>query len=483
MPPEVLRLAPEAVSSCAVCRKFVRATRRPQVKTSLAYDFNECIQVDIFYLQGDMFLIIVDEATRFKSGGMLRSRELSSILSCLINNWLRFFGPPRELVADQESSIMTQDAGAEMDRLHITRKPKGTTTGREGKKHTGTGLVEKHIDLTKNSMLKIKEEAARYNIIVEKEELLSESLMAQNSTLNFGGYTPAMCVFGVLPRGFMNVDAVNIAEEGADPTTSTFERAARLRQIALAASQRSIIEDRMLRAGRTRPQHIDTTAMIPGTTEVEIFREDPANAGHGWRGPAQLLDLDENNGTVIVKYQGRPYLMSIRHIRPFRGHFFNQDDHAVQEQALHRLQHLVDHCTPYRMHARGQIYIKDTNTGAESWKNFPADLNMQEDQVMRDANMVAKYFNMNLFHGVRYGRALKSIYVPKYTKGILICWPTGTKDCVMTEHLTDQHISIKKEMLRVLDDISSMYLYCYVFFEETSHQAMQAHQLPCLFQT
>ena len=491
MPPEVLRLAPEAVSSCTVCRKFVRATRRPQVKTSLACDFNECIQVDIFYFQGDMFLIIVDEATRFKSGGMLRSRELSSILSCLINNWLRFFGPPRELVADQESSIMTQDAGAEMDRLHITRKPKGTTTGREGKKHTGTGLVEKHIDLTKNSMLKIKEEAARYNIIVEKEELLSESLMAQNSTLNFGGYTPAMCVFGVLPRGFMNVDAVNIAVEGADPTTSTFERAARLRQIALAASQRSIIEDRMLRAGRTRPQHIDTTAMIPGTTEVEIFREDPANAGHGWRGPAQLLDLDENNGTVIVKYQGRPYLMSIRHIRPFRGHFFNQDDHAVQEQALHRLQHLVDHCTPYRMHARGQIYIKDTNTGAESWKNFPADLNMQEDQVMRDANMVAKYFNMNLFHGVRYGRALKSIYVPKYTKGILICWPTGTKDCVMTEHLTDQHISIKKEMLRVLDDISSMYLYCYVFFEETtvsnrhqdSHQAMQVHQLPCLFQT
>ena len=69
MPPEVLRLAPEAVSSCAVCRKFVRATRRPQVKTSLACDFNECIQVDIFYLQGDMFLIIVDEATRFKSGG------------------------------------------------------------------------------------------------------------------------------------------------------------------------------------------------------------------------------------------------------------------------------------------------------------------------------------------------------------------------------------------------------------------------------
>jgi hypothetical protein len=74
MPPEVLRLAPDAIASCAVCRKFVRATRRPQVKTSLANNFNECIQVDIFYFQGDMFLLNVDEATQYKNGGMLLSR-------------------------------------------------------------------------------------------------------------------------------------------------------------------------------------------------------------------------------------------------------------------------------------------------------------------------------------------------------------------------------------------------------------------------
>lgn len=107
MPPEVLRLAAEAVSSCAICRKFVRATRRPQVKTNLATNFNETIQVDIFYFKGDSFLLIVDEATRYKGGGILASRELSAILKNLINNWLKFFGPPRELIADQESSLMT----------------------------------------------------------------------------------------------------------------------------------------------------------------------------------------------------------------------------------------------------------------------------------------------------------------------------------------------------------------------------------------
>lgn len=61
---------------------------------------------------------------------------------------------------------MTQEAGAEMDSLNISRKPKGTTTGKEGKKHTGTGLAEKHVDLTKNCMNKIHEEALRFNITV-----------------------------------------------------------------------------------------------------------------------------------------------------------------------------------------------------------------------------------------------------------------------------------------------------------------------------
>ena len=467
MPPEVIRLAAEAVGACTICRKFVRATRRPQVKTDLAMNFNEVIQLDIFYYKGDMFLLVVDEATRYKSGGLLENRELHSILSTLTNNWLRFFGPPRQLVADQETAIMTQEAGAEMDRLNIIRNSKGTTTGKEGKKHTGTGLVEKHVDLTKNCMNKIHEEALRFNITVEKDELLSEALMAQNCTLNYGGYTPSMCVFGTLPRGFMNVDDINLAVEGSDPTTSTFERAARLRQIALTAIQTSIYEERLLRAGRTRPQQVDVTAMVPGTTQVEIFREDPAQAGHGWRGPAQLLDLDEGNGTVIVKYQGRPYLMSIRHIRPFRGHFYNHDQHQQQEQALFDLQSTIDNATPYKLHNRGQVYKKNHKTQQHEWQTYPPDLDLQNDDLMKKAKAISQHFGMDVLHGFQYGRGVKTIYVPMSTKGILLCWPHRCKECVVTEHLTDQHISMKKNMFRALDEVCFLYLYRYVFLFES----------------
>ena len=70
----------------------------------------------------------------------------------------------RILVTDQESSLMTVEAGEEFQRLGIERRPAGTTTRKQGQQHTTTGLVERHIDLVKIGMLKIQAESNRYGI-------------------------------------------------------------------------------------------------------------------------------------------------------------------------------------------------------------------------------------------------------------------------------------------------------------------------------
>ena len=49
--------------------------------------------------------------------------------------------------------------------------------------HTTTGLVERHIDLVKMSMLKIQAESGRYGIELEMEELAAEAAMSQNLNL------------------------------------------------------------------------------------------------------------------------------------------------------------------------------------------------------------------------------------------------------------------------------------------------------------
>ena len=305
MPHHVCRLAPDAVASCMICRKYSRAGRRPQHKgVNLSCNFNDLVQTDIFHFQDEIYLITVDEATRYKIATKCTGRFLKDILSALMTSWIRFFGPMRVLVTDQESSLMTVAAGEELQRLGIERRPAGTTSGRQGQRHTTTGLVEKHINLIKLTMVKIQAEASRWGIEVQGEELAAEASMAQNTTMSVGGYSPVTMLFGILPRGFMDPEAAlhGDIEEGA--AESTFERSLRLRQIALQASQAAILESRIARANRSRPQRLRVEDLVPGTTTVEIFRED--GSGQGWRGPATILKIDEEAGNAVVDFQGKP---------------------------------------------------------------------------------------------------------------------------------------------------------------------------------
>ena len=139
----------------------------------------------------------------YKIATKCEGREFGNIMDSLMRSWIRYFGPMRVLVSDQERSMMSVDAGSELQRLGITRQPGGTTTKHQGKQHTATGLVEKHVDLTKITMAKIQAEAERWGIEVSGETLAAEASQAQNTVVNIGGYTaPSMCVFCIFPKVF-----------------------------------------------------------------------------------------------------------------------------------------------------------------------------------------------------------------------------------------------------------------------------------------
>ena len=183
------------------------------------------------------------------------------------------------------------------------------------KKTSATGLVEKHIDLTKLTMAKFAE-AGRWGLEIEGEELASEASMAANTAHQIGGYALSTMLFGVLPRGYLDPEQPPPGDE-VSPEESAFERSVRLRQIALQASQAAILESRIAKANRSRPQQLLVAKMIPGTTKVEIFRDDGGGyMDNGWRGPATILKIHESAGTAIVEFQQRPYLIGLRHLRP-----------------------------------------------------------------------------------------------------------------------------------------------------------------------
>lgn len=178
--------------------------------------------------------------------------------------------------------------------------------------------------------------------------------MAHNLTLSYGGVTPSMVVFGTLPHEFYNPESEGIMSiTGATQRSSLtiFERALRIRQTALAQAHQSVIEDRAARAARTRPHQLDVGKLVQGTSEVEFYRE--VKQDPGWHGPALLLRLDSDEGVAIIQYQGKPYLVSLRHIRPYHGiyHFTLPDEST--EQALNQIMRYTESLTENKVYTFG----------------------------------------------------------------------------------------------------------------------------------
>ena len=472
MPKSVLTLIPEVVAHCQVCKKFSKVASRPKVKVHHADTFNQEIQLDIFFLWEQPFLLIIDVATRFKSVVRIANKELNTLMKALLHHWMRWFGPPRTMISDQESALMSPAAAAECERLNITRQPAGTTSGRIGSQKTTTGLVEKHIDLTKLTMLKMRAELERQGMEFDMEDVAAEASMAQNLTINVGGYTPHMAVTGTMPYPFFDVDAPGIiSTSGAQqPAISVFEKALRLRQIALTASTQSIMESRIARAGRTRPQQLEITSFKPGVTEVEFHREGADD--YGWRGPATLLRVSEEQGTAISEYQGKPYLLPLRVMRHFRGvyHTNMEEDEGREKaelqgwRALRRLMHLTENNEPYRYHTYGYLRQRTGRwiKSPRRWIKSPRDMNERELQdILDDIVHAAQYVIQGLCHGVRSAMGIKRLPVPENTTGTLVLWKKKNFKISMVENPGDGPVVTKYATNENRDDVCYLYFYEY----------------------
>ena len=208
MSPEVIKLATEAVQCCAICRKYVRLPNRPQVRARGASSFNESVQMDLFMWENNWFMLLCDEATRFKMCTTIEGQESDDLLTAFKKAWIFLFGPPRRLVLDQQVSLMSHETAAEFERLSIERAPRGTTQGHGAEQHTGTGLVERHVGLMKLTMYKLRAELQRQGLAPENEEIAQESCMAHNIALSYGGVTPSMACLALFQMASMILRAV-----------------------------------------------------------------------------------------------------------------------------------------------------------------------------------------------------------------------------------------------------------------------------------
>ena len=435
------------------------------VKTSHPHSFNEEVQVDYFQLWDQWFMIVIDVATRYKVVTKVSGRDLPTAMKTLLHSWFRFFGPMKRLVSDQESSLMSHEAAVELERLNVCRQPAGTTRGRAQGQHTTTGVVEKHIELVKLCMMKLRAEAERQGLEVDYSDLGAEASFAQNATINTGGYTPHMAVIGTLPMPYYDIDAPGIqAVSGSGHVNpSIYERALRLRQLALTSATQSIVENRIARAAHTRPQRLATENMKAGITEIEFHREDAD--GYGWRGPGLLLKL-QDNGSAIVEYQGRPYLVPLRNLRIFRGVYYNsplsEEDHQKEKElnswlALRRLMRTAEDMVPFTTETYG--YLRN-NYG--KWLMAPKSMEEKKRKdIMDDIILTASFLTEKECHGVQLANGVRKILTPAGSIGTLISWRKNTVKMTVVDNPNGTNMTTASIRAGDREGMCFIYLYSY----------------------
>ena len=203
--------------------------------------------------------------------------------------------------------------------------------------------------------------------------------------------------------------------------------------------------------------------MQPGVTEIEFHREDAD--GYGWRGPGLLLKL-QDNGSAIVEYQGRPYLIPMRNLRIFRGTYYSDFHGNVQERkrqeldswlALRRLMESTEACVPFRIDTYG--YVKD-NKGA--WKVLPKVMNEEQRKgILDDVVLAASFLTAKECHGIKVGTGLKKMITPAGTTGSLIAWRKHTIRMTIVDNPSGNNMSTVSFRVAGKEEMCYLYFYSY----------------------
>ena len=100
VPDRCFELIAVVLSTCESCSAFQPVPRRPRYGAELAGFFGDIVVCDLFYISGLQFILLIDEATRYKVAAILAKKDASTLGKVMLHTWIKYFGPPKILKSD-----------------------------------------------------------------------------------------------------------------------------------------------------------------------------------------------------------------------------------------------------------------------------------------------------------------------------------------------------------------------------------------------
>eukprot|EP00171_Calliarthron_tuberculosum_P013661 IDg13661t1 len=181
----------EISKRCKACQIYSNKPRR--FKFTLRDDiyFNHTIYIDIFYIDGNPILHVVDEATRYQAALWLESASSDAIWAALRLCWIDvYLGSPDFFVHDASTALVAKEFQASAEYLQIRTKTIPVEAA-----HSFSVAERYHVPV-KKAYHRIMFEAPR----LDKVAALQIAVKAVNDSVGPDGLLPTLLVYGALPR-------------------------------------------------------------------------------------------------------------------------------------------------------------------------------------------------------------------------------------------------------------------------------------------
>ena len=234
---------------CSTCEALQRPkTPRPGKVPAEGLQFNESVQLDLFYLvdatgKRQWFMCIVDVATDFVVARWIRSHDAPTLWSAWCDAWVGWAGPPDVAISDNERGLIAADWVDKASQAGTHVWPTAAYAPWQ------KGRVERRISAMKDTMRALIMQRGLAG--AETMQLCAqEAAHAYNQRPGGCGFSPAQRLFGTRPRAYgdlyQNGEKVGFHPEAVD-TGSDIARRLEIRKLAQEVAERRSHEELLAR--------------------------------------------------------------------------------------------------------------------------------------------------------------------------------------------------------------------------------------------
>ena len=200
IPNSAMKLIPEIVDTCRICRTWVRTAPTVRTTVRLSTRFNQAVQGDLMFYadetgqtpQDYIILHLIDEYIRWTVAEEVSGKDVATLLEAITCRWIRPFGAPEMMIWDGETSLSSDEAKVWADRWNIELiiRPKDKKAW----------IAERHHEILRQQLHKTQSQLAADGIKLPFKSMLAECELAKNALLSTGQGTPYVSLYGRVPR-------------------------------------------------------------------------------------------------------------------------------------------------------------------------------------------------------------------------------------------------------------------------------------------